>query len=163
MSETIQSGLKTGAIKKTELKRVNVDTTVQTKAVRYPTDGRLYDRMRERLVSYAEQNGIRLRQSYRFVGKKAFHRQSSYARAKQFRRAARETRKLKTYLGRVLRDIERKALVLDGELTQLLALARRLLAQKRNDKNKLYSVHAPEVECISKGKVHKRYEFGCKV
>ena len=163
LCETIRSGLKTGAIKKTELKRVNVDTTVQTKAVRYPTDGRLYERLRERLVACAEQGGIRLRQSYRFVGKKAFHRQSSYARAKQFRRAARETRKLKTYLGRVVRDIERKAPVLDEELGELLVLAKRLLVQKRNDKNKLYSVHAPEVECISKGKVHKRYEFGCKV
>lgn len=162
LSETIQTGIRTGAIKKPELKRVNVDTTVQTKAVRYPTDARLYDRMRERLVKCAGKEGIKLRQTYKRVGKRALQRQSGYGRAKQFKRARKQTKKLKTYLGRVVRDIERKAGTLKGELEELIVMAKRLLAQERNDKNKLYSIHAPEVECISKGKVHKKYEFGCK-
>jgi IS5 family transposase len=77
------------------------------------------------------------------------------------------TRKLKTLLGRVVRDIERKARkirgqIVDEPLRELLALAHRLLEQTRDSKNKIYSVHAPEVECIAKGKAHKRYEFGCK-
>jgi hypothetical protein len=73
------------------------------------------------------------------------------------------TRRLRTILGRVIRDIERKLPDPGEETGDLLALARRLHVQERHDKGKLYSVHAPEVECISKGKAHKRYEFGCKV
>jgi len=71
--------------------------------------------------------------------------------------------KLKNYLGRVTRDIRRKTADIDADLTELLMLSDRLIAQERTDKNKLYSIHAPEVECIAKGKAHKRYEFGCKV
>ncbi len=88
--------------------------------------------------------------------------QGRYARARQMRRSARETRKLKTWLGRVVRDVERKRPADDPALQDLLGKAWRLLAQRRHDSNKLYSVHAPEVECIAKGKAHKRYEFGCK-
>jgi len=104
-----------------------------------------------------------LRQTYSRKGKKALRKQSGYAHAQQFKRARRESRILKTYLGRVARDIERKAGVIDRELKDLLDLTYRLLAQGKHDKNKLYSVHEPDVECISKGKIHKRYEFGCKV
>jgi len=89
--------------------------------------------------------------------------QGRYSHARQMKRSARQTRKLKTYLGRVVRDIDRKALNKDAELMQVLAQANRLLSQTKKSKNKLYSIHAPEVECISKGKVHKRYEFGNKV
>ncbi len=83
------------------------------------------------------------------------------------KRAAKMTRQLKTILGRVVRDIERKAQKLQGQITdgplgELIAMAERLLAQTRTSNHKLYSVHAPEVECIAKGKTHKRYEFGCK-
>jgi len=97
------------------------------------------------------------------VGKSALIKQNRYRHAGQHKRANRMTRKLKTYLGRVVRDIRRKALEIDGELYDLLAKADRLLAQKRDSKNKLYAIHAPEVECISKGKAHKKYEFGVKV
>ena len=88
--------------------------------------------------------------------------QGRYSHARQMKRAAKKTQKLKTYLGRVTRDIERKANHKDPVLSQLLNQANRLLRQQRGDKNKLYSVHAEEVECIAKGKVHKRYEFGNK-
>jgi IS5 family transposase len=111
--------------------------------------------------------GIRLRQNYRFKGKKLLARQGRYAHARQMKRAAKMTRQLKTILGRVVRDIERKAQktrdhITDEPLRDLLTQANRLLVQTRTSKNKLYSVHAPEVECICKGKAHKRYEFGCK-
>jgi IS5 family transposase len=89
--------------------------------------------------------------------------QSRYRHANQHKRANREVRKLKTYLGRVVRDIRRKAGLIDPELSKLLLKADRLLAQEHHSKNKLYSIHAEEVECISKGKAHKRYEFGNKV
>jgi transposase, IS5 family len=163
LGETIRTGLRGGFIREAELKRVNVDTTVQEKDIRFPTDARLYDRMRERLVEAARARGFELRQTYSRKGKMALRRQSGYAHAQQFKRAQKQTRILKTYLGRVVRDIERKAGDLDDGLRELLALSHRLLGQERQDKNKLYSVHEPHVECISKGKIHKKYEFGCKV
>jgi transposase, IS5 family len=163
LRQTIESGLRMGVIKPSELRRVNVDTTVQEKHIRFPTDARLYDRMRQRLVAAARREGVKLRQSYVRVGKHLLAQQSRYAHAKQFRRARRCTRKLRTILGRVIRDIERKLPDPGERLADLLALAKRLHRQRRHDKGKLYSVHAPEVECISKGKAHKRYEFGCKV
>ena len=82
------------------------------------------------------------------------------------KRASRELKRLKNYLGRVVRDIDRKAAGserLKDVFSEPLALAQRILSQRRQDKDKLYSIHAPEVECISKGKAHKKYEFGCKV
>ena len=104
-----------------------------------------------------------MRQSYRRLSKQALAKQGRYSHARQMKRSKKMTRKLKTYLGRVARDIERKVPEPDAQLGERLVMAERLLLQQRNDKNKLYSIHAPEVECISKGKVHKRYEFGCKV
>ncbi len=101
------------------------------------------------------------------MGKRALQKQGRYAHAQQLKRARRETRKLRTYLGRVLRDIQRKATAsgpeLDPQLSQYLERAARIYRQQRADKHKLYSMQAPEVECISKGKEHKKYEFGCKV
>jgi transposase, IS5 family len=163
LKETIQAGLRLRIIKPSQLKRVNVDTTVQEKHIRFPTDARLYDRMRQRLVKAARKEGIALRQSYVRVGKRLLTQHSRYAGARQFRRARHCTRKLHTILGRVSRDIERKCARPSAETEELLALARRLYLQKRHDKGKIYSIHAPEVECISKGKAHKRYEFGSKV
>ena len=163
LAETIRTGMSQKLIRKSEVERVNVDTTVQEKAVRFPTDARLYDRMRERLVRQARSEGVELRQSYCRVSKRALRKQSGYARARQSKRAARQTRKLRTILGRVLRDIIRKHPAPSPVLQQELAKAERLLAQQRNGKHKLYSIHEPQVECIAKGKAHKRYEFGCKV
>ena len=174
LSETIRAGLKLKAVKPSQLQRVNVDTTVEEKHVRYPTDSRLYDRARERLVRLSEDLGIKLRQTYVRVGKNTLKQQGRYAHARQFKRARKCQKKLRTLLGRVIRDVERQvakeAYTLASprdelrleELTQLLERAKRIHAQQRTDKNKIYSVHAPEVECISKGKVHKRYEFGVK-
>lgn len=163
LKETIQAGLKLKAVKPYQLKRVNIDTTVQEKEIRFPTDARLYDRARQRLVDHAKEQRINLRQNYNRKSKEMLHRQSRYSHAKQMRRAKRSTRKLKTYLGRVIRDIERNCPEPNSELESLLDIGKRIFKQQRHDKNKIYSVHEPHVECISKGKAHKRYEFGCKV
>ena len=164
LEQTIRAGLEMKAITLARISRVNVDTTVEEKHVRFPTDARLYDRARERLVKAARKEGIILRQSYCRVSKPQLIAHGRYIHARQPKRAARCRAKLRTWLGRVIRDIERKkggriCLVLDV----LLERARRIHAQQKDDKDKLYSVHAPEVECISKGKVNKRYEFGVKV
>jgi IS5 family transposase len=163
LKETIHAGLKLKAVKPHQLKRVNVDTTVQEKEVRFPTDARLYDRARQRLVNCAKERGINLRQNYNRKSKQLLCQQSRYAHAKQLKRAQRCTRKLKTYLGRVIRDIERSLPEPDDQLQSLLNIGARIFNQQRHDKKKIYSVHEPHVECISKGKAHKRYEFGCKV
>jgi len=163
LKETIEAGLKLKAVKKTQLKRVNIDTTVQEKDIRFPTDARLYDRARELLVKASKQRTISLRQNYNRLSKKLILKQSRYAHAKQMKRAKRCSKKLRTYLGRVIRDIQRKCPDPDMELLSLLETSNRILTQRRKDKNKVYSVHEPHVECISKGKAHKRYEFGTKV
>lgn len=163
LQELLHTAQRIGALKESHLNKVNVDTTVQEKAIAFPTDARLYYKMRDLLVKAAEERGIKLRQSYRRLAKKALSRQSGYARARQMRRAGKMTRKLKTYLGCVHRDIVRKSVTPDPELIELLKLSTQLQQQMRDSKDKLYSIHAPEVECISKGKAHKRYEFGCKV
>ena len=167
LQETIAAAQRRQALKASEIRRVNVDTTVQEKAIAFPTDARLYHKARCVLVREAQRAGIDLRQSYKRVGKRALQKQGRYAHAQQLKRARKETRKLRTYLGRVIRDIERKAaasgIELDQQFTQYLERAARIYRQQRSDKHKLYSMQAPEVECISKGKEHKKYEFGCKV
>ena len=161
--QTLKTTQELGLLKKNYLHKVNIDTTVQEQAIAFPTDARLYYKMREKLVTEAEKRCIELRQNYRRLGKKALVKQGRYSHAQQMRRARKETKKLKIYLGRVTRDIRRKLVETDAGFEDLLYLSERLLTQKRDDKNKIYSIHAPEVECIAKGKVHKRYEFGCKV
>ena len=167
VQESLAVAVKTGAMKPSDLTEVIVDTTVQEKAVMFPTDAKLLNRARVRLVRLARETGIPLRQSYVRVGKWALIQHQRYAHAKQFKRAGRQLRRLKTYLGRTIRDIERKIKgqhALSAYLRPELFKAGRVLAQKpRQRGQKVYSLHAPEVECIGKGKAHKPYEFGVKV
>lgn len=163
LSQTIDLAKRESLLLEKHCRRVNVDTTVQEKAITYPTDGKLYQAMRQKLVKAAKRRGVSLRQSYVRVGKRALVKQGRYGYARQMKRARKELKKLKTYLARVVRDIWRKVPTPDIELGALLAQAQRLLAQRREDSPKLYSLHAPEVECIAKGKARIKYEFGCKV
>ena len=167
LGATIDSAIKSKAVKRGDLKRVTVDTTVQEKAIAFPTDSRLYNRARERLVRLAKAHGVPLRQSYVRVGPRLLFKNNRYGHARQLRRQRRTTAKLKTVLGRVYRDIERRLAEqpesVQATFAESMALTKRLLDQQRHDKKKLYALHAPEVECIAKGKAHKRYEFGVKV
>lgn len=163
LKETIDTGLRLKVITPAQIQRINVDTTVQTKAVRFPTDARLYNRARERLVNTARKLGLHIKQSYERVGPRLLMQQSRYAHARQPKRAAGCTRKLRTALGRVIRQIERQQPAPTGQLGELLTTAKRIHAQQPQDKNKVYSVHEPKVACIAKGKAGKKYEFGNKV
>ena len=163
LKEAVAAAQREAVLTPTEVKRVNVDTTVQEKAVAFPTDARLYHKARQALVRVARSCNFQLRQSYVRLGKRALVRQGRYGAARQLQRARRETRKLRTYLGRVLRNVERGRLKLSVRQAQVVSIARRIFVQQRTDHGKVYSVHAPEVECIAKGKVSKHYEFGCKV
>jgi len=168
LQESLAVAAKTGAIKPSELSEVIIDTTVQPKNVMFPTDARLLNRARETLVRLSKKHGVPLRQSYARVGKFALIAHQRYAHAKQFKRANKALRKLKTYLGRVIRDIDRKieddAWLKHVIFGGILTLARRVRDQKQHQRGrKVYSLHAPEVECIGNGKPHRPYEFGVKV
>ena len=167
IQESLSVATRTGAARPSDFSRIVIDTTVQPKAVAFPTDARLMQRAREKLVGLARKRGVVLRQSFERVGKYALMAHQRYAHAKQFRRANRELRKLRTYLGRVRRDIIRKIRDDEGKqaaFAQLLSLSHSVREQRQRQRGKkIYSLHAPEVECIGKGKVHRPYEFGVKV
>jgi IS5 family transposase len=167
LQESLHAATRTGAAKPADFTRVIVDTTVQPKAIAFPIDARLLHRARERLVRLAHKHGVVLRQSYARVGKFALIRHQRYAHAKQFKRANRALKTLRTQLGRVIRDIGRKIgdnAALRAVFATPLMLARRVREQRQRQRGpKVYSLHAPEVECIGKGKAHRPYEFGVKV
>jgi IS5 family transposase len=167
LQESLSLATRSGAAKPADFTRVIVDTTVQPKAITFPTDAKLLQRARERLVKLAQKHGVKLRQSYVRVGKFVLIKHQRYAHAKQFKRANRSLKTLRTYLGRVSRDISRKIAGdadLKGIFVQPLRLARRVHEQRPRQRGpKVYSLHAPEVECIGKGKAHRPYEFGVKV
>ncbi|WP_071675903.1 IS5 family transposase [Nioella nitratireducens] len=168
LTETIRAGQRAGTVQDDHLKTITVDTTVMEKHIAHPTDARLHEKARRKLVAMAREAGISLRQNYNRLAPRLCAQVGRYAHARQFKRMRKALRRLKGYTGRVLRDIERQMdKVAEGplklRLQDLVALVTRLLAQKPKDRKKLYSLHEPAVDCISKGKAHKRYEFGTKV
>jgi IS5 family transposase len=149
---TIEAGVAERVIDERDMAEVLIDTTVMEKAITYPTDSKLYLRSLLRLNQQARVHGVVLRQSYTRTAKRLAIKVSRYAHARQFKRMRKALKQLKGRLGRVVRDIERKTAawqVVPEALAHQLALAKRLLAQSAKSKNKLYSLHAPEVECIS--------------
>lgn len=167
IQESLSVAHKTGALAPRDLERVAVDTTVQPKAIAHPTDARLTYRAIEKLVALARREGVPLRQSYVRVAKRASIMVGRYIHAHQFKRARRALKFLRTRLGRVIRDIGRKIdgkPALEDRFARLLGLAIRVRHQDHRQRGpKVYSLHAPEVECIGKGKARAPYEFGCKV
>ena len=167
LQESLAVAHKTGAIGGKDLQRVAVDTTVQPKAIAHPSDARLLHRALVKLVDLARREGVVLRQSYVRVAKRAAIMVGRYSHAHQFRRARRELRFLRSRLGRVIRDIRRKITgnaALEERFGPQLDLAWRVRFQDQHQRGrKVYALHAPEVECIGKGKARAPYEFGCKV
>ena len=108
LQETVRLGLRSGIIKKSELKSAVIDTTVQEKNIEFPTDSRLYFKALRTLVRLSKKAGITLRQTYKRKSKESLFKQSRLSISRKFRKARREERRLRTYLGRVIRDIKRK-------------------------------------------------------
>lgn len=178
LKATIETAVHTQAIKPAELERVIVDTTVQEKAIAHPTDSRLLEIARHKVVSAAKRIGLALKQTFAAEGKELRRRAGGYAHAKQFKRLKKVLKRQRTVLGIVIREVQRKltermqpsahntevpdAVTLTA-LNTWLERAERIRTQTTKSKNKLYALHAPEVECISKGKARKPYEFGVKV
>jgi IS5 family transposase len=146
---------------------VIVDTTVMPKAIAHPTDSRLLERSRQHMVKFAQDNGLNLRQNYNREAPRLATQVGRYAHAKQYKRMRAAIKTLRTRVGRVQRDVQRQLAKLPEQAQargqDLLQRVGRILTQKTKDKNKLYALHAPEVECISKGKARNPYEFGVKV
>lgn len=167
LAESLRVAHDTGALKKDDLARITVDTTVQPKNVTHPTDAKLMLTAIRKLGAQAKAAGVPLRQSYVRVAKNAAMMAGRYAHAKQFKRCNRELKFLRTRLGRLVRDIRRKTAgdeALEAAFAGPLSKATQIRGQRQNRRGwKLYSWHAPETECIGKGKAHKPYEFGCKV
>jgi len=172
IKETLASAVRNKVVKAEDFKRVNVDTTTQEKNIRFPTDARTLDRARERVVAIGTKLGVPFRRNYVRKGKTMLRKHSGYVKAKQFNRAENVVRAMKQYLQNVVEDAETCQVVPTGpaqivrlaKLVELVKLSKKLIAQDKTTpgKDKIYSVHEPQVECIAKGKVHKRYEFGVK-
>ncbi len=167
LQESLRLAHDSGALKKSDLARVSVDTTVQPKNVAFPTDAKLLETAVHQLGKLAKTHGVALRQSYVRVAKKAAMMAGRYAHAKQFKRMNKQINFLRSRLGRLIRDIARKT-EKDQALREVFAIpltrARQIREQKQRQRGwKLYSWHAPEVECIGKGKARAPYEFGVKV
>jgi IS5 family transposase len=166
LAESLRVAHETGALRTRDLKRVTVDTTVQPKAITFPTDAKLLHAAIKGLNRLAGKCGVRLRQSYLRIAKRAAMMASRYAHAKQFKRHHRQLRLLRSRLGRIIRDIRRKITgqpQLETAFEGPLARAAQIRSQQQRQRGwKLYSFHAPEVECIGKGKASAPYEFGVK-
>lgn len=166
LTESLRVARNSGALQTKDLARVTVDTTVQPKNVTFPTDAKLLHAALKGLNRLARRHDLRLRQSYLRVAKRAAMMAGRYAHAKQFNRMRRELRFLRTRLGRLVRDIGRKIdgrAALETIFQEPLARARQIRSQQQRQRGwKLYSFHAPEVECIGKGKARTPWEFGVK-
>ena len=169
LKATIDTAVETKAVRPSEFERVIVDSTVQEKAIAHPVDSRLLEIARAKVVQAAKFAGLALKQTFAKEGKELRRRAGGYAHAKQFKRLRRVIKRQRTILGSVLREVERKLDTAIPEspttiarLKTLLERAERIRAQQPKDKHKLYALHAPEVECIGKGKARKPYEFGVK-
>jgi IS5 family transposase len=165
LAETLAAAVRAKAVAPSQMQRVTIDTTAQTKAIAHPTDSHLLLRAIEWLNRLARKQGVDLRQSYLRLAKRARREVGRLIHGRGHKQALRHLRKMRTWAGRLTRDIERK---IEGrpdlahDCAPVLDRVKALLAQKPDDKNKIYALHAPEVECIAKGKARTRYEFGVK-
>lgn len=170
LSQTISVAVQLKLIARRDLATVIVDSTVQEKAIAYPTDIRMLETARSKLVEAAKTHGIELKQTYAKEGRELSAKAGRYAHARQFRRMRRAIKRQRTIVGRLQREVERRATpgALDA-LRETLTKARRVIAQTAQKKTrdaasgKMYSWHAPEVRCFSKGKARTPFEFGAKV
>ncbi len=146
-----------------EKKTLSADTTVQEKNITFPTDDKLFKKIIVKCRHIAAEENIELRQSYTQTVKKLSIVQRMKKRKGGSAVARKANKKIKTIAGRLTRELERTltaaALTKWGSDLQLFG---KVLAQKREDTGKVYSLHEPQVNCFSKGKEHKRYEFGSK-
>lgn len=139
---------------------VSIDSTAQEKNITYPTDAKLHKKIIDKCVGQAKKSRIQLRRTYKKTSKQLVRETYNGTHPKRRKKANAAKRKLKTIAGRLVRELERK--LPEGVYSNELELFKQVLAQKRDTKDKIYSLHEPGVYCMSKGKAHKKYEYGCK-
>lgn len=169
LTAVVESAVNSGVVERSSFSHVCVDSTVMEKNIAHPTDSALLEKLRGELVEFMQEHDLTIRQTYARTGPRIAQQVGRYAHAKQFKHMRRYLRKLRTWVGRLQRELERQLDQLSAEARkkaeEIVSLAKRVIEQVKNTKakNKLYSLHEQEVDCISKGKATKRYEFGTKV
>lgn len=159
---SVSVALRTKTVTPTELTKVISDTTVMPKAITHPVDAKLIRRSIERIVRTAKAAGIRLKRTYHRVASWALKDYLRLMHGKKMRKAQKPLRKLRRYLGKLLKELDPCLENCPKQLLRDMAIGAKILLQNREDKNKIYSCHEPQVACIAKGKAHKPYEFGSK-
>ena len=165
---TIEAGERAGLVNRSSFEKVTVDTTVMHKNIAFPLDGELYDKARKRLLKLARKGGIRPRRTYARLAKDLLGKAFRLGRSRRHDLMEEVLEKLRGFTEKVAADIRRQLVLVScpsirERIEAELAVTERLLKQRRGDSNKIYSVHEPHVDCISKGKARTPYEFGCKV
>lgn len=159
---SIGVALKTKTVTVSELEKTIVDTTVMPKAITHPSDAKLIQRIIERIVKASARAGIALKRTFVRVSKRALRNYQRLMHGKRMKKAQRPLRQLRRYLSKILKDLDPHLESCPRDLFKEMAVGARLLIQTKEDKNKIYSCHEPEVSCIAKGKAHRPYEFGAK-
>ena len=139
-----------------------INSTVQGKNITFPTDAKLHKKIVNKVLDIVHKLELPLRQSYTFVLKRVYRDQRFRNHPRNRGKALKADRKLRTIAGRLVRELKRN-LGDNHDYDRSLEIFEAILSQKHNSRNKIYSIHEPEVQCISKGKEHKKYEFGNKV
>jgi IS5 family transposase len=169
LTTVVNSAADSGVVDRSSFAHLSVDSTVMEKNIAYPTDSALLEKLRTNIVAFMQEHELSIRQSYSRQGPRLAQQIGRFAHARQFKRMRRALRKLRAWVGRLQRELERQLDQLSTEAKdkaqELITLAKRLLEQVKNTKtkDKLYSLHEQHVDCISKGKARKRFEFGTKV
>lgn len=159
---SIAVALKTRTITPDELTKTTSDTTVMPKAIMHPVDAKLIRRSIERIVRAARKAGIHLKQTFKRVATWALKDYLRLMHGKKMRKAQKPLNRLRRYLGKILKALDPYLETCPQSMLRDMAIGAKLLLQNREDKNKIYSCHEPQVSCIAKGKAHKPYEFGSK-
>jgi transposase, IS5 family len=149
--------------KEVNVKEVLADTTVQEKNITFPTDTKLHKKIIDKCLKIAGKENIPLRQSYTRTVKNLMLQVRYRNHPKRRKKANASARKIKTIAGRLVRELSRE--FTEGQSSfykKPISIFNQILSQTKTSKNKIYSIHEPDVKCIAKGKEHKPYEFGNK-
>ena len=168
LAATIEAGERAGLVSRSSFEKVTVDTTVMHKNIAFPLDGELCDKARKRLLELARKGGIRPRRTYARLAGDLLGKAFRLGRSRRRDLMEEVLEKLRGFTGKVAADIRGQLVLVScpsirERIEAELAVTERLLKQRRGDSKKVYSIHEPHVDCISKGKARTPYEFGCKV
>ena len=145
-----------------EVKEVRVDTTVQEKNITFPTDRKLTEKVIDHCKRIADKEDIKLKRTYTFEIRKLKHQLRFARKPKNLQKHKKAQKRLHRIAFKIYHDLVTQLNPIPKSYMEELDVLYRVLTQQKDDKNKIYSVHEPEVLCISKGKEHKQYEFGNK-